>query len=483
MRVSLGRVIVISIVLFGVSSRVHAVKRSRTEAFAPHACTVCLLDISDTDVADQKVLECPAGHKIDSECLAHQLHVNENLKLLNTQGLMCCGQSEEGGSCQHKFPLVEGMKFLEPADRLAFQTRLDRAAGQIASSAEESRVKQEVDRLKLGITESFLIRCPAEGCGAPFGMLEGCNAAQCSDPACSVLFCHLCLESQDTSLAAHLHARRHSGDFWEFRSGYSDRYHWIAARKKLKAVFESKVEDSIRERVLNETQSLLREKKMWPLPAGLTVEAWLQRVRANVDLAKEAKIELLQNEAIYRRQMKNRASEALLEAEIWKQGGVVLASLDVRDAVGRSGPVPSIAPCFEGHAGYLDVGPAFRELGPMYLTARGRFGGGILLWSGVASEEMSYQDAVNFCAGLHPGSRLPSQEDYWVLSHAMGGRDPENGDLRGYHRILIPSMIDRSFWSKSLDPDDPGFALTWSGNSAEISSSVLLAYKGVRCVW
>ena len=154
---------------------------------------------------------------------------------------------------------------MTPVEQLALRARFDRAA----SSAAESRTKEEVNRLMLGITESFVIQCPIDGCGAACDRIEGCNAAQCQSEECGNRFCYLCLESQKDHVTGHAHARAHSNNYWEQRPGYLERYHWLLARKNLAALLKSKVEESTRSQALEENQALLKEKKMWPMPAGL----------------------------------------------------------------------------------------------------------------------------------------------------------------------------------------------------------------------
>jgi len=70
---------------------------------------------------------------------------------------------------------------------------------------------------------------------------------------------------------------------------------------------------------------------------------WIRAV-LHSSMTPEKKIELLQNEAIYQRQMHNNENTALLDAKINHLGGTVLASLDVRDAQGIHHPVTDAPP-------------------------------------------------------------------------------------------------------------------------------------------
>ncbi len=489
------------------------------EAYAVKSCTTCFGDVTDAQVAKKEALQCPAGHAIDQECLTHQVKSHEDLKVLRTQGLGCCGVGGAGDACKHKFPLDEVRALLAPAEQVALQARFDRAT----SPVEESKTKEEVNRLKLGFTESFVIQCPTDGCGAACDRIEGCNAAQCQSGECGNRFCYLCLESQEDNTTGHAHARAHSNNYWEQRPGYLERYHWLLARKSLTALLKSKVEESTRNQALEESQALLKEKKMWPMPAGLAAGMWLEQVRSNAELTPAAKIELLQNEAIYRRQMKDKKNGDLVEAEIRRLGGLVLASLDVKDAAGIGGPaagagvaapriaqvaavaqvapahpvaqvaVPAhqpfaaphpvaahgIAPVLEDYPQFNQLSRQFRALGNMYEVAG-------LIWSGVAPQNMNQRDAVAYCAGLGGGARLPTKDEYIALGQAMGGRYPEwegfGYHVPGYARNLIPDMHNRLFWSASLTRQEHGDAFFFNGYYGNVDQYSRDYDRSVRCV-
>jgi hypothetical protein len=238
-------------------------------------------------------------------------------------------------------------------------------------------------------------------------------------------------------------------------------------------------------------------------------------VRSNAELTPAAKIELLQNEAIYRRQMKDKRNGDLVEAEIRRLGGLVLASLDVKDAAGIGGPaagarvaavaqvapahpvaqvaVPAhqpfaaphpvaahgIVPVLEDHPRFDQLSPQFRALGNMYEVAG-------LIWSGVAPRNMNQRDAVAYCAGLGGGARLPTKDEYIALSRAMGSRQPDYNalgyDLAGYNRNLIPDMNNRWFWSASVHPQNDGNAFNFRGTYGEVYHYNRGNYGSVRCV-
>ena len=492
------------------------------KAYALKPCTTCFGDVTDTQLIRKEALECPARHRIDQECLTHQVKSHEDLKALRTHGLGCCGVDVAGDACKHKFPFGEAWELLASTEKIALQTRFDRAA----SPVDSPRLMTDVDRLKLGITESFVIQCPAEGCGAACDRIGGCNAAQCQSEECGNRFCYLCLESQEDNVTGHAHARAHSNDYWEQRPGYLERYHWLLARKNLAALLRSKVEDTTRTQALDESQVLLKEKKMWPMPAGLAAGSWLEQVRSNAELTPAAKIELLQNEAIYRRQMKDKKNEDLVEAEIRRLGGLVLASLDVKDAAGIGGPTAGagiaalrvaqvaalapdlaqpvhpvaraavqvhqpvaaphpvaahgIAPVLEHHPRFNQLSPQFRALGNMYEV-------GHLIWSGVAPGTMNQQGAVAYCASRGGGARLPTKDEYIALSRAMGSRQPDRSapgyDSAGYNVNLIPDTNNRWFWSASRRPRNDDGAFYFAGNVGGINYfSSRIGYSSVRCV-
>lgn len=472
-----------------------------SEAYAVKPCTACFGDVTDTQVAENQALQCPVGHVIDQDCLIHQVKSYEDLKALRTHGLGCCGVGGAGDACKHKFPLDEVRALLALEEQVALQARFDRAA----SSVEESKIKEELNRLKLGITESFVIQCPVDGCGAACDRIEGCNAAQCQSEECRNRFCYLCLESQEDHVIGHAHARAHSNNYWEQRPGYLERYHWLLARKNLAALLKSKVEESTRNQALDESQALLKEKKMWPMPAGLAAGPWLEQVRSNAELTQNAKIELLQNEAIYRRQMKDKKNDDLIETEIRRLGGLVLASLDVKDAAGIGVPaagagiaaprvaqaapahqaaVPQvaehgIAPVLEDHPRFNQLSQQFRALGNMYEVAG-------LIWSGVAPTTMKQGDADAYCTGLGGGARLPTKDEYITLARAMGSVQPECGapdyDVAGYNRHLIPDMINRVFWSSSFPPRCGDSAFVLYGVGGYLYACRCCFSESVRCV-
>jgi hypothetical protein len=200
-------------------------------------------------------------------------------------------------------------------------------------------------------------------------------------------------------------------------------------------------------------KELLEEKKMWPMPAGMTSAQWLEEVRNLPESSRkyyeyresigpdgkkrreriektealhtpDRKIELLQNEYIYLKQQKDLRNADVVKAELQKQGAKVLASLDVRDARGENSRVlparaanppaandDEIVPVEEGYPLLDRVSPEFRGLGNMHRV-------GNLIWSGVPRQRMNQAKAAQFCR--EKGAFLPTRENYEVLSRAMG---------------------------------------------------------------
>jgi len=244
-----------------------------------------------------------------------------------------------------------------------------------------------------------------------------------------IRFCYLCLKPEEDGLANHAHARQHSKDFWEKRPGYTERYHWLLARRRLAFVFQQRVDPAVREALLNTQHRMLKERKMWPFPAGIMSAKWVKEIQSDRQLNPEERIELLQNEAIYQRQRGNLSNAARVEAEIRRLGGKVLASLDVGDAGGIN-PQPfipaaaGVAARVQPHAQEMVPGLEhvlendprvtrnFAALGEMYKIAG-------FIWSGMAPEGMNHAAAIQYCQGLSGGARLPTKEEWEALSRVI----------------------------------------------------------------
>lgn len=467
-------------------------------AWAGGACTICLENATDEEIGHHKAYACSQHHCIDGECLAYQvrsleIHSIQDVQDLESKGVSCCGDE---GKCKERVSLATIRDLLEPHEKSALDERLMKIITASKKTGFDERAKRDIYRLREGIAESFNLCCPAEGCGGTLDKIEGCNAATCSERECKTTFCYLCLKPQKDSRATHLHAQEHSGDYWEHRKGYPERYHWLLARKTLSVFFRGKVDGAVRKAALDSQRALLEEKNMWPLPAGLKSVEWVRDVRETPQSTRkyyglggkdgkeriektelihtpEKKIEILQNEYIYRHHEGDEKNAAVIKAELEKLGGKVLVSLDIRDAGGDGqhhqadgenggqarvrGAVPAapaerLEPMLDGH----QVNPAFAALGGMYQV-------GNVIWSGVAKEwqwrgmfnllvvnKMNQHSAGQFCQNLGGGARLPTLEEYEALRRAMGYPIDYRSDR-------IADMAGHWFWSSS-DRPRPQFA-------------------------
>jgi len=440
-------------------------------------CSVC----GENPAQGELTLRCSKGHLIDSTCLNNQITSLEDIQKLREEGLPCLGNQCR---CDQTFSLDEICSALQPEQIEALAQRLD-AAFQPADSA---LIDQEVQHLSRCMIDAFNLHCPNEGCGGILDKIEGCNAATCSNKECKARFCYLCLKPQEDGPANHAHARQHSKDFWEKRPGYTERYHWLLARKRLAFVFQQRVDPAVREALLNAQHRMLKERKMWPFPAGIMSAKWIQEVQSDRQLNPEERMALLQNEFIYQRQRGNSSNATQVEAEIRRLGGKVLASLDVGDAGGinpqsftsaaagvgdRVQPHPAVQPHAQemvpGLEHVLENDPRvtrnFAVLGEMYKIAG-------FIWSGMAPEGMNHAAAIQYCQGLGGGARLPTKEEWEVLKRVMspGGR---------YNPDLLPDMKYK-FWSSSSY--DANKAYSFNGKSGSVSRNKRSKHKWVSCV-
>ena len=133
-----------------------------------------------------------------------------------------------------------------------------------------------------------------------------------------------------------------------------------------------------------------------------------------------------------------------------------------------------IIPVLEGDDQFGRVSSSFAELGPMYRV-------GDLLWSGVSPQTRNFADAIQFCASLGGGSRLPDQFEYATLATSMG-----KGLPGGYNHELIPGMVGdvvgRWFWSSSAHHIISYYAHFFTGRTGNICNSDKGEALWVRCV-
>ncbi len=303
-------------------------------------CTDRVLDEDhehDDDLEDSNGIECPSEHRMHRECLSHylksiELQTSEQLNSLIEKGLPCCALDSFGQPCQEFLPLSEVTPYLTEAEKahLAVRLRQERPDSLL------SLPRDPEERLKAEIEDAFNLRCPGERCRKVLGPIEGCNGASCSHEGCHTHFCYLCMERQPSARAAHSHVRyRHLQDYFETRPGYLSRYHWLIARKRLAGVLNGGFHKLIETAAVEAKMDLLQDRKMWPMPVGKATQDWIDEVRRS-GLTRDQTIELLQNEAIFRHQIVDRAGASQIHAEIWRRGGRALKSLDVEDSAGLS---------------------------------------------------------------------------------------------------------------------------------------------------
>jgi hypothetical protein len=466
-------------------------------------CQVCFDDVTDKDIANHKAYACSQNHCVDTHCLAHQvksleIHSLDQVKELQNHGLSCCG---EGGKCKERIALDTVKDLLEKADREALSQRLIKIEKSASSAVPSQPVHTEVSKLSQEIEGAFNLCCPAsktsfyffkEKCGATLDKIEGCNAAECSNEACKSSFCYLCLEPQKDKQAAHAHALGHSGDYWEMRPGFTDRYHWQITRKKLKKVLKG-VNPKERQKALEARKDLLEEKYFWPMPAGMKTKAWIKEVEATPESTrkyyvyenhgqnhektrvektealhtKEKKIELLQNEYIFRQQQKDSKSAKEINTELKRLGAPVYASLDTRDAE----PAPNLAqahrliPVMENDP---RVNQQFARLGNMY-EAEG------IIFSGVPPRKMTQPDATEFCHSLGEGYHLPTKEELTNFCVALGYPDR-------YNPRQVPDQQYNGFWTSTVNPKNPDRFYNLEGYTGAFYGESKGREFAVRCV-
>jgi hypothetical protein len=114
------------------------------------------------------------------------------------------------------------------------------------------------------------------------------------------------------------------------------------------------------------------------------------------------------------------------------------------------------------------VPPAFAALGDMYEILG-------LIWSGVAPNTMSQYDAEKFCQGLGEEVRLPTKEEWEVLSKIMSPGGIFNPDL-------FPETKGKGFWSSSVPPLNSDLAFRFFGVVGHVNYSSRNYNYSVRCV-
>jgi hypothetical protein len=357
-------------------------------------CQICLEDVTDNDIVSCNAYACSENHCVDTHCLAHQvsaleIHSCDQVNELKIHGLSCCG---DGGKCKERIALDTVKTLLEPTDWKALDQRLTKIEKSVKSGL-DAQAEREITIISHGIEKAFNICCPAIGCGGFLDKIEGCSAAICQDKTCKTMFCYLCLKQQANSEASHAHAREHSENYWEMRPGFTERYHWQISRKELVVTFKGRLDPKVRKAALEFHKSLLEEKNMWPMPAGMKTSDWIESVQNTLQSSrkyykftnngkkreektealhtKAKKIELFQNEYIYLNREGAKKNADLVKVVLQGMGGAVFVSLDVRDA-GRPQPAAIAVRQAEGGQRVQPVQPAVavRQNGRMLVGGR-----------------------------------------------------------------------------------------------------------------
>jgi len=484
--------------------------RTQSVATAQSAvkCEVC------SELAGDQAIICSHDHAECAVCVRGQVEAFiENpaaLERLREVGLPCVHSelATHGTAtrCLDREPWVK-VRGLVSDGQLE---RIERTLAEFAASKDETTSSD----LKDQIHDFFNLRCPRAECAGVLDAIEGCNAATCS--ACESRFCYLCLEAGATSVAVHAHARAHSGNYWENRDGhtgvrpveghpysevetyttldrdphtdemievlksrpytYTDRYHWLLVREKLEARVTAPLHADL--------ESFLRERKMWPMPAGQPTDGWITAL-PDSGLDARSQVALLQNELIFQVRRGHADQAQILRAELDRRGVPALLTLDVPPP--RAGGAAAFAaaqliqPVLEGQGRWNRVNSEFRGLGNMYYVAG-------LIWSGVAPRLMTQEEAVAFCRDTVGGAaRLPTKDEYLALSRALGSRQPDieapgGCDVSGYKSNLLPDMGKRGFWSASEVVGRPRAAYRFDGIHGYARGVNRDSSFSVRCV-
>ncbi len=93
---------------------------------------------------------------------------------------------------------------------------------------------------------------------------------------------------------------------------------------------------------------------------------------------------------------------------------------------------------------------AFRNLRLLVETPAWEAQDHTLIWSGPAPGLREYHRAKSYCECI--GAKLPSQEEFWALSRALGAAAPQsNQSLSGYNPSPFPASLEDIFWTETKD--------------------------------
>ena len=118
---------------------------------------------------------------------------------------------------------------------------------------------------------------------------------------------------------------------------------------------------------------------------------------------------------------------------------------------------------------FPSVSPQFAALGETYQTAD-------LVWSAIAPEKMTQEEAAQYCRGLGGGSRLPTRKDFEALALVM-----KKDTASGYDPSLVPGIAGHHFWSDTVYKDY-NIAYVFDGDDAKLLYYYRTYERDVRCV-
>ena len=160
---------------------------------------------------------------------------------------------------------------------------------------------------------------------------------------------------------------------------------------------------------------------------------------------------------------------------------------------------PGMIPVLRSHPIYALLSDKMRAWGPLYEIAG-------VIWSSVIPDALIQDHAYRFCQDLGGGARLPTREEYFVLSRILGAKDPERGDFSGYNPLLFPGMEyaedyflessvtgeryrpswSRNFWTSSVSRESSRNGYVFNGRDGSLREmyriTMAVPFRCVRSV-
>ncbi len=264
------------------------------EGYRDSLCSICNLPCDDNDQEDRINLQCPFGHTICEECLARQMKYTKPIETLK-EGVRCWGEN-----CDYRYPLKSALTALSHAERTDIETKLQSAKEQKEAQPPSDDTIREEEKISIQVQEAFIRHCPNPNCNVALdsNVAKGCNSTQCD--RCNTHFCNICLKKFSSEKAMHAHLKEHPDP----NNSRLDSI-WFMAREKLDQISFTPETRAYATRINKE---LLEHYNMWPLPAGIHIDSWINSVLSELKprntlfkRSKKAKIiRLLKNEIEYR---------------------------------------------------------------------------------------------------------------------------------------------------------------------------------------